>query len=181
MLFKPFTAVLNRTLEKDSYALPLSEENETRLLAQLPEGEETLLVIRDGLYSEEIRVVSDSGYIRIAERGVGETEPRKFPRGSCLCFEVTLSVVREEICHYDCCAEGDCACLPAEAAGRVLPPATAGQPWEGSVIFKGDLPMVMGAGALPAWMQAETGPNYLRLYGTPSGIGVYSIAVAASN
>jgi hypothetical protein len=112
---------------------------------------------------------------------VGETEPRKFPRGSCLCFEVTLSVVREEICHYDCCAEGDCACQVVEAAGMVLPPATAGQPWEGSVIFKGDLPMVMGAGALPAWMQAETGPNYLRLYGTPSGIGVYSIAVAASN
>jgi hypothetical protein len=89
---------LNRHLEKDSYALPLSEDNETRLLAQFPEGEETLLVIRDGLYSEEIRVLSEGGYIRIAERGVGQTEPRKFPRGSCLCFEVTLSVLREEIC-----------------------------------------------------------------------------------
>lgn len=181
MIFKPFAAVLNRTLEKDSHALPLTDSDQTRLLAQLPEGEETLLVVRDGLYTEEIRVANSEGYPLITERGVGETEARKFPRGSCLSFEVTLSVLREEICNYDCCADGDCGCEAVAAAGMVLPQAAAGQAWEGSVIFKGDLPMVMGADGLPAWMEAEIGPNYLRLHGTPSGVGVYNIAVAASN
>ena len=178
MILKPFAAHLSRTLEKTDATLPLSEAGLAWFLSLVPEGETLPLVINDGLTYEEVLATNSAGHITL-ERGRGETEARKFPRGACARFEVTLSVVRHEICNYDCCPAGDCAEPPA-VAGTLLPAGMAGTPWEGAVIFTGTLPLTLAATGLPPWCQAEAGPNFLKLSGTPDGAGSWNVSVAAS-
>jgi hypothetical protein len=103
MILKPFTAILTHSLDKTEYSLPISSGDLDRLKAQLPPGETTLLVLIDDVYTEEIIVGNSGGQIGIVERGVGETVARKFPRGSAVCFVVTVSVVQYLICNYECC------------------------------------------------------------------------------
>jgi hypothetical protein len=181
MILKPYSAVLKGSLPEDGFSLPLDAGDLARLGALIPEDEQMLLVLKDDLYREEI-LVGNVGYgPLILARGQGETTARRFPKGTCLSFEVTLSVVRWEICHYDCCAEAPCPGEPVAAAGLVLPPAQVGSPWEGTAIFSGTQPITIGAQGLPPWMTAETGPNYLRLSGTPDAAGVWQLSFAAAN
>jgi hypothetical protein len=181
MILKPFTAVLVRSLDKESHALPLCEEDRTRLLAQLPPDESALLVLRDDAYTEEIEVENVCGQPIIKERGLGDTEARKFPRGSVLCFEVTVSVVRHLICNYDCCAETPCPAEPAAVEAFHLQDGQVGQPWTGLAVFSGSTPMQRAVSQRPGWMTAETGANFIRLAGTPTGLETVQLSVAGTN
>jgi len=174
MIFANFAATLHRVLEKDAFNLPLADGDRERFLALVPEDETIPLVIRDGVWSEEVLARNECGHVILAERS---PEPRRFPKGSCVSFEVTLSVVRHEICHHDCCADpGE----PVAPAGVILPQGTRNRPWEGSIIFSGALPMTLAASGIPPWMEVEVGPNYARLWGTPNVRGSWPISVAAS-
>jgi hypothetical protein len=180
MILKPFSAILIRSLAKDSYDLPLAEGDRARLLAQLPEGESTLLVLRDDIYEEEIEVSNTCGQPLISARGLGESEIRKFPRGSSVCFQVTVSVVQHLVCNYDCC-DGPPPVSALEAVGVIFPTGHIDEAWMGSAIFAGELPMTLAVEGNPSWMQVEAGPNYVRFSGTPTGAGTYTLSIAATN
>jgi hypothetical protein len=136
-------------------------------------------MLRDNLYCEEIEIMNQCGQILIVGRGLGGTEAKVFPRGTELKFEVTPSVVREIVCSHDCC-ETPCPEDPVAAAGVLLPPARTGIPWDGTMVFTGSLPIMMGA-QLPPWVTASNGANYVKLSGTPPGPGEYLVIVTGSN
>ena len=93
MIYEDYTAILNGVLEKDAFDLPLASGDRDRLLALLPDDETIILVIRDGVWKEEVLVKNECGHVLLAERKMA----RRFPKGACLSFEVTLSVVRAVI------------------------------------------------------------------------------------
>lgn len=180
MILIPFSATLNNVLIPESGHLPLSVDDTTRLLSIVPEKEEMLLTLNDGLYTEWIRVENQCGVI-VIERGYDNSTAHRFPRGTCVKFETSLPVIKWLICNHDCCADEDCPCVAAESAGTVFPEAKINYPWEGTAVFKGDTPITFGVTGMPAWMSAEHGANYIRFSGTPAGIGTFNISIAATN
>lgn len=181
MILKPYSAILNNTLTKDSGYLPLSVDDTNRLLSILPEEEEMILTITDGVRLEWVRAENQCGTI-IIERGYGDSEPHRFARGTCVKFDTTaLPVIYWIVCNHDCCESAPCPCVAVDSAGIIFPAAVVGYPWEGSAVFTGDLPMTFAITGMPSWMQAEWGSSFVRLYGTPRGSGDFTIAIAATN
>jgi hypothetical protein len=181
MIYKPFSAQLVRHLDRTDMYLPLAEGDLARLANLLDGGESTLLVLQDGMNSEEIKVREECGDVIIAERGLGGTEVWKFPRGSTLCFKVTLSVVKDLICNWDCCQEEGCPCEQVSNAGVLLPAGRVGVSWQGVVIFNGTTPIQMLAKTLPSWMTVTYSTRTATLSGTPSAVGTFTVEVAATN
>ena len=91
MILKPISLALADVLSKDSVYLPLTAQHKARLLEHVPAGEETILTITDSVNTEYVRVKNQQGQITL-ERGV-ESEAHKFPKGSCVYFEVSVPVV----------------------------------------------------------------------------------------
>ena len=105
MILKPISLALADVLSKDSVYLPLTAQHKAKLLEHVPAGEETILTITDSVNTEYVRVKNQQGTITL-ERGV-ESGVYKFPKGSCVYFEVSVPVVEWLICNYECC-KGDC-------------------------------------------------------------------------
>jgi hypothetical protein len=181
MIYKPFSACLIRGLAADDYDLPLSHGDMARLAIILPPNESMYLTLRDGYKYEEILIANTCGNIQITARGVGNTTANKFPAGTAVCFDVTIEIVKDLICHHDCCADPECPCEAISITGALLPDGLVGQAWEGSVIFSGDQPMVLTTSSMPGWMSTQIGPNFIKLYGVPTNAGPISIAVAGTN
>ena len=98
-------------------------------------------------------------------------------------YEVTPDVVKDLICNHDFCADEPCVKVPVGVTGTIIPPAKIGRPWRGVVVFGGTLPLTLAVSPLPAWMTAETGPNFISLWGTPTepaGTVVLSVSGADS-
>jgi hypothetical protein len=151
------------------------------LLALLPEDEQIPLTLRDGTRYEEILVSAESDLLFINERGVDGTEAHKFPCGTRVTYEVTRTVVKDYVCHYDCCVNDPCPAEPVNCEAVLLPEGYVGIPWQGSAIFSGSGPMVLAAEGLPTWMAAEVGANYIQLHGTPTEAGNVSLTVVGVN
>lgn len=179
MLLKSISLTLAGALPADGAYLPLSADDSARLRALLAEdGEQIYLTVTDGVYREYVLATNQSGTI-VLTRGV-DSEARKFPKGSCVFFENSVPVTKWLICNYECC-QGDCPVEPAASAGHVLPPGRVGDPWEGSFVFSGDLPMAFAVTGMPGWMSATYAGNHVRLSGTPTAAATHSLSVAASN
>ena len=101
MILKPISLALADVLAKDSVYLPLTAQHKAKLLEHVPAGEETILTITDSVNTEYVRVRNQQGTITL-ERGV-ESGVYKFPKGSCVYFEVSVPVVEWLICNYECC------------------------------------------------------------------------------
>ena len=121
------------------------------------------------------------GYPVLVRRGIGEPGDHRhlFPRGSVIGFEVTLEMVERVV--RDVLAGDACQVDPPTVTASLVPDATVGQSWAASVVFAGDLPMSVGTGPLPSWVQVEAGPNHVRLWGVPPAAGTMAVAVAAAN
>lgn len=181
MIYKYYSAMLNRSLEKNDMLLPINEEDLARLASILEGGESTLLFLWDGMYGEEIEVKEECGNVMISRRGLSGTEARKFPRGTTLCFHVTLSVVKDLVCNYDCCQDEDCPCEQVSEAGMLLPPGRTGVMWQGVAIFDGNTPIKISTEILPTWMTVSYSTRTAILSGTPSAAGSYQVKIAATN
>lgn len=181
MILSPISLVLNSILEADDKYLPLATPDLNKLLSHVPEGEDIYLTIKDDLYTEYIKAQNQCGTI-VIERGIAGTTPRRFPRGSCVFFETSLPVVQWLICNYDCCAT-DCPCTTVQSAGGLMPQVEPGQPWRGTAVFTGDLPMNFGVTGLPYWLRASSKSNTVILEGTAPAeyTGPDVIAVTATN
>lgn len=180
MIYKPFRATLFDTILEDGNFLPLTERDKARLLTVIPEGESMFLTIKDNLYEEWVKATNQCGFVLI-ERGIGGSTPRKFVKGSCVFFEMSLPAIDWRICNLNCCADEECPCVPVTADGYTAPPATVGTPWRGTVVFTGDLPMTFGVTGMPSWMTASAGASSVVLSGTPTAVGTSTIAVTGIN
>jgi hypothetical protein len=189
MIHRYFDARLRGRLDAETAQLEhvLSAADMGRLAAAVPQGEKILLVLRNdgccaGPLREEVEASNtDGATLWLSRRGLGGTARREFPRGSRLYYEVTAEAVKDLVCNHDCCADQECPKVPAAVAGTSLPAPAAGTPWSGTVVFAGTAPLEIGHGPLPGWLSAETGPNWLRLEGTPPDGVPFRVSVAATN
>lgn len=180
MILKPITVNLADVLLADDKHLTLTDRDNARLLAHIPDGDETYLTIQDNLYSEWIKATNQCGTI-VLERGIGGSEARKFPKGSCVFFETSVPVIKWLICNHDCCNDGDCKLTPVTFTKATLPTGIVGQPWEGRLQFAGSLPINFEVTGMPAWMSGEQEGDMVRLSGTPDAATVHTISVSATN
>ena len=178
MILKPISLALADVLSKDSVYLPLTAQHKAKLLEHVPAGEETILTITDSVNTEYVRVKNQQGQITL-ERGV-ESEAHKFPKGSCVYFEVSVPVVEWLICNYECC-KGDCPVQPPRAGGFTLPEGKVGQHYMGVFVFKGDEPMNIGVLGLPDWAKAKQYGVSLVISGDPTAAGEFTVSAAATN
>lgn len=178
MILKPVSAVLNGVLEKTDTYLPLSQADTNRLLALIPDADEMILTLQDNMYTEYVSVSNQCGTLLVT-RGV-DSEPRKFPKGTCLFFETSLPVVKWLICNYNCCEDGDCDCVAAAVERSSFPTAVVGEPWEGRVLYEGSTPIKFQALA-PDWVETTVYERLVVFTGTPTARGTHSITVSATN
>jgi hypothetical protein len=176
MILERFSALINHSLDIDDYELPLATVDRDRLLTLVPVGESIPLTISDGLYKEDLTINNEAGSL-IVVRGQA---PRKFPRGSILCFEITIAVIKYLICNYDCCSDVPCPKEPISVSGTMIEDAKVGVPWHGAVVFRGD-PKVFATTPLPTWMTWAAGANYITLEGEPTEAGNVTLAVSVTD
>lgn len=178
MILKPASFNLNGVLEKNDTYLPLAQADMSRLVALVPDGEEMILTLQDNLYTEWVRVYNECGTI-LVERGL-DCEARKFPRGTCLFFEMSLPLVKWLVCNLDCCEGDDCDCTVVSLDDASLPGGIVNQEWAGSLSFGGTLPINIKL-LIPDWMSAEVQDGVATLSGTPTEAGIVEVGYSATN
>ena len=173
-----FQASLTDKLLSSDTTLPLSAASEAALTTAIGDDGYVYLIVQDQVGSEVIKVYGSCG-ARVVVRGVDGTTPLNFPKGSCVSFRMTPASVRDMVCNTVCC-EGDC-CTPVEVAAGNLRNGVVSDPYADTVIFSGTLPIQIAVSALPRWMTATTGANYVKFTGTPPAPQTVVISVAATN
>lgn len=177
-----FAARLCDRLEASEVHLPLSKAATADLLTVLPnEDDYVFLSLRGDVEYEVVKVRNESGTL-LLERGMEGTNAVLHHHGTCVSTvsPLVVAVIKDMICNYECC-EGDCPCEGVVAGGWTIPDAYVDKPWEGGIVFAGDLPMTMGISNAPSWMKAKSVNNVLELSGTPHIAGTFTFSVAATN
>lgn len=177
MILKEMNFSLNNKMEATDKYLALANQDMAYLKSMVPDGEEVYLTLAWDNGKEHVLAQNIAGII-VLTRGVDSTA-KPFPKGSCVYFENSIPVTKWLICNHQCC-DGDCPVEAVRSAGFVAPEGKAGNAWEGSAVFSGDLPMSFGVTNMPNWMQATYTGNHVKLSGTAVA-GTYTISVAASN
>ena len=178
-----FSAFLSERLEATDVYLPLSRPAEADLVSLLPGKDDYIfLTLKGDVHMETVKARNENGTL-IIERGVEGTEAVLHHYGTCVVSvsPTVVAVMKDLICNYSCCEDGDCPCVGVAYAGAVLPEAHVGKVWEGSVVFAGDAPIKMGIDNAPDWMNVSQQGGLMRLYGTPAVSGTVPISVSATN
>ena len=179
-----FSAYIVDALLPGDVHIPLSAAAEADLKALLAsEGSYVYLTIRDELNAETVKCSLSAGTL-VLERGLEGTEAVKHPYGSCVSTvsPTVMAVVKDLICHYDCCEDGDCTAVPVSFGVPTAPAGTAGTPWLGSVDVGGSDPVTLDASAAPSWMTVRrAGRNTVLMSGTPPSPGSVSFSLYAVN
>jgi hypothetical protein len=182
VIHKYFNTRLTHPLDVGTNDLPISSEARGLLVSLIPQDEVMLLVLEDCVHYEEVEVTNYNGHdVYITRRDVGGTGQWKFPKGATLDYRVTVEVVKDLVCNYDCCTDEPCPKTPVSISGELVPDAKVDVPWTGAVVFAGTLPLILSTGPLPAWLTATVGPNFIRLGGTPTVAGDYHVSVAGAD
>ena len=84
--------------------LPIFEEHLSKLRSVLGASGYTYLQIKDGTNVEIVKVQSNNGNLSVV-RGLEQTTPTTFPKGSCIMWAMTSSAVRDIVCQMNCCPE----------------------------------------------------------------------------
>ena len=183
MKYEQFGArLVNRLEAADSY-LPLSNEATADLLNLLTESDDYIyLSIGDEKTYEIVKCRAEGGLL-IIERGLEGTSAVLHGYGACVSSvsPLIIAIVKDLICNYSCCEDGDCECEPVAFGMSFLPYAKQGAAWEGMATFSGNTPMNIGVNGAPDWMQVDVEGTTIRFSGTPNVVGPVSFSVAASN
>ena len=178
-----FSALLNRALGPADVHLPIDAAAEADLKALLAsEGSYVYLTIRDELNAETVKCSLAAGTL-VLERGLEGTQGVRHPYGACISTvsPTVMAVVKDLICHYDCCEDGDCTAVPVSFNTVNTPPASAGTPWQGSAELDGSDPITLDASAAPSWMTVRRYGQLVLLKGTPSSAGDVNFSLYAVN
>jgi hypothetical protein len=163
-------------LGADGASLPLTESAKGRLLSILPPEESILLVLNDSLNREEVEASRRGNEAYLSRRGVGETEPTRFPKGTRVAFEVTVPVVERLIRRGDSL---HCPEKAPELREEFFEEARVGAPWRGLIAFSGGPRLKLVVSGLPDWMTAVTKDRIVSLSGAPDQEGPVLFSVAA--
>ena len=183
MKIEQFGCYLTDRLEADASHLPVSQAATADLLALLSEADDYIyLAIADDQSYEVVRCRNEGGTL-LLDRGIEGTTASLHGFGACVSSVSPLfvAVVKDLVCNYNCCEDGDCPCEPVSFAMSFTPYAKQGQTWEGFASFNGNMPMTIGADGAPDWMQIEVEGNTIKMSGTPTTVGAVSFAIAATN
>lgn len=178
-----FSAAINGKLGPQDVHLPLAPAPLADLLNILSDPDDyILLTLRGERNIETVRARNQQGTI-ILERGLEGTQPVLHHFGTCVSSltPTVIAAIKDLVCNYSCCADDPCPCTPVEYVGATLPEGKVAQPWQGSVIFKGTLPMATAINGIPDWVQVVQNENSIFLTGTPDAAGTYAFSVAATN
>lgn len=99
-----FISNLTDKFEATDTDLPIFEEHLAKLRNVLGTAGYTFLQIKDGTNIEIIKVKETNGNLSVT-RGLEQTTPTTFPKGSCVMWVLTSSAVRDIVCQMDCCPE----------------------------------------------------------------------------
>lgn len=183
MKIERFGAFLNDRMEADSSYLPLCAEATADLLSLLTEADDYIFLSISDDQSYEVVKCRNEGGTLLVERGIEGTTATLHGFGACVSSvsPLTVAVIKDLVCNYNCCEDGDCECAPVAFNMSFLPYAVQGVEWEGMASFSGNLPMTIGVNGAPDWMGVEVEGNTIRMYGTPAAAGSISFSVAATN
>jgi hypothetical protein len=182
MIHSYFISKLKHTLHIGQNNLPISAGDLGQLIALIPLQEKMLLVLRGCNKYEQIEIENYNGLdIYITRRGLGGSREQEFCPGDLVQYEITTEVVKDIVCNYDCCGDVPCPKEPVSVAGSLVTDGKVGEPWHGTVIYKGDLPIIFATAPLPAWMSYTTGPNFIEFSGTPTEAGDITLSVSAAD
>ena len=183
MKVEQFGARLNDRLDAGDNHLPMAYDATADLLSLLSEEDDYIyLSINDEVSYEVVKCRNEGGTLLI-ERGMEGTTDRLHGFGACVSAvsPLHIAVMKDLVCNYNCCEDGDCECTPVAFNMSFLPYAKQGDEWEGMATFSGNLPMTIGVNGAPDWMNVEVEGNTIRMYGTPAAAGTVSFSVAATN
>lgn len=180
MILKPISLILADVLEKNANILPLSKADQAKLLLHLPDGEETLLTIKDNLNEEWVRLENKCG-TAVVSRGLEGVGPYKFPRGSCVVFETNVPVMKWLVCNYECCGDDTEPYMPLGVESLSLPQAKVQQSWQGEIVLSGSLPIDIDLAGVPNGMVVEKDKRRLILRWVPDQSGTYVFVISAKN
>lgn len=178
-----FSAFINAGLQPTDVYLPLAPPARADLIALLPNTDDYIfLTLKGDTHMETVKCRNEGGTL-IIDRALEGTTAALHHYGTCVTAvaPAIFAVIKDMVCNYNCCADGECPCVPVAFAGDVFPEAHVGVAWMGSVLFTGDTPILMGAEGAPDWMTVTQQSGLLRLAGTPYAAGTFSFSVAATN
>lgn len=178
-----FEAVTAWTVTPTDTYIKFPKAVESDLLTILSnDGEYMYLAIQDHRKYEVVKVTRNGANL-LYERGVAGTKAERFPAGVCVAgiSPIAAQVMKDLICSYSCCEDGDCECEPVSVGGATLPDGVVGKPWSGAVAFVGASPVTVTVNSTPSWMTATVEGSLVHLSGTPTVTGVQYFSVAAAN
>ena len=177
-----FQAFLSSPLEASEVYLPLGSSAYADLLRLLSEnGSYTYLTIKDDTHMETVKAYAQGGYI-LLDRAQEGTVAVKFSYGACVTTisPTIVAVIKDLFCNYSCCGGGTCDCTSVTLAASDLPDGNVGVAWNGTITLGGTVPIDASVVA-PSWMTVVQERNVLRLSGTPTTAGSFTIQVNATN
>lgn len=105
MLYEPYAGFMSNLTDKLADVdtdLPIHKQHIAGLLGRITSGKYTYLKLLDGTNVEYIKVSNYDGAL-VVERGLELTEPKTFPVGTCIMWELTPTAIRDIICQMECC------------------------------------------------------------------------------
>lgn len=105
MLYEPYAGFISNLTDKlvdVDTDLPIHEQHLAMLRQRISNGKYTYLKLLDGTNVEYIKVSNYDGAL-VVERGLELTEPKTFPVGTCIMWELTPTAIRDIICQMECC------------------------------------------------------------------------------
>lgn len=178
-----FSAFLTAPLEESGKYITLTKEAAADLASILKSnGSYIYLTLRDDANIETVRAHLEQGFLMV-DRGLSGTEAVKHPIGTCVSSvsPTVIAVIKDLICNYDCCEDGDCPKNPADFLNIYTPSGSTGTAYHGTIEFTGTDPVQVTVAGAPDWLTVTRTGNTLSLTGTPTSAGDVTFSIALTN
>lgn len=183
MVTEFFSAYLTAVLEENGKYISLTSEATADLASMLKaSGSYIYLTLRDDANIETVRAHLEQGLL-IVDRGLSDTEAVKHPVGTCVSSvsPTVVAVIKDLICNYNCCEDGDCPKTPVAFTTIYTPSGSTGTAYRGTVEFTGTDPVQVTVSGAPDWLTVTRTGTSLTLTGTPVSSGDVTFSIALTN
>lgn len=183
MKYEYFSAFTSEAVSSTDKYLPLPKGAQTDLADIIKEdGSYIYLTLLDDANIETVKVTLVQGFL-VMERGLSGTKAVNHPVGTCVSSisPTVIAVIKDLICNYDCCEDGDCPKTPVQITDVYTPSAKVGSAFRGIISFTGSDPVQVTVSGAPDWLTIARSSDRLDLTGTPVSAGQVTFSVALSN
>lgn len=183
MKYEYFSAYTCDPIVSTDKYLPLPKGAQTDLIDILKEDESYIyLTLLDDANIETVKVSLVQGFL-VMERGISGTTPVNHPVGTCVSSisPTVIAVIKDLICNYNCCEDGDCPKTPVQFTDSYIPSAKAGSAFRGTISFTGTDPVQVTVSGAPDWLTIARSGDTLTLSGTPASAGQVTFSIALTN